>query len=65
MICQRLKKWGYSLDFVQIYNYGIPFENVCGQLNKFRGFKNDAGRARKGLGILKLSEKDFKIKADF
>jgi hypothetical protein len=39
-----------SLDFVQIYNYGIPFENVCGQLNKFKkDFKNDAGRARKGL----------------
>jgi hypothetical protein len=65
MICQRLKNWG-SLDFVQIYNYGIPFENVCGQLNKFkRDFKNDAGRARKGLGILKLSEKILKLKLIF
>jgi hypothetical protein len=26
-----------SLDFVQIYNYGIPFENVCGQLNIQKG----------------------------
>jgi hypothetical protein len=46
----KAKKLGLSsLDFVQIYNYGIPFENVCGQLNKFKRFQNDAGRARKGL----------------
>jgi nicotinamide riboside kinase len=57
-----------SLDFVQIYNYGIPFENVCGQLNKFKkGISKMmlVEPAKVFKGILKLSEKDFKIKADF
>jgi hypothetical protein len=49
MICQRLN-WGYRRSILSKFTYGIPFENVCGQLNKFkRGFQNDAGRARKGL----------------
>jgi hypothetical protein len=55
-----------SLDFVQIYNYGIPFENVCGQLNIQKGIsKMMLVEPAKFKGILKLSEKDFKIKADF
>jgi hypothetical protein len=55
-----------SLDFVQIYNYGIPFENVCRQLNKFkRDFKNDVEPAKVFKGILKLSEKILKLKLIF
>jgi hypothetical protein len=37
---------------------------VCKQLIHQRE-KNDAGRARKGLGILKLSEKILKLKLIF
>jgi nicotinamide riboside kinase len=57
-----------SLDFVQIYNYGIPFENVCRQLKTFKkGISKMmlVEPAKVFNGILKLSEKDFKIKADF
>jgi hypothetical protein len=56
-----------SLDFVQIYNYGIPFENVCGQLNKFkRDFKMMLVEPAKVFkGILKLSEKILKLKLIF
>jgi nicotinamide riboside kinase len=57
-----------SLDFVQIYNYGIPFENVCMQLKTFKkGISKMmlVEPAKVFNGILKLSEKDFKIKADF
>jgi nicotinamide riboside kinase len=57
-----------SLDFVQIYNYGIPFENVCRQLKTFKkGISKMmlVEPAKVFNGILKLSEKDFKIKAAF
>ena len=57
-----------SLDFVQIYNHGIPFENVCKQLDIFK-----IGISKMVLvepativkGILKLSENDFISKANF
>jgi nicotinamide riboside kinase len=57
-----------SLDFVQIYNHGIPFKNVCKQLNTFKKGISKMMLVEPATvfnGILKLSEKDFKIKADF
>jgi hypothetical protein len=58
MICQRLKNWVIVARFCP-YNYGIPFENVCGQLNTFkRDFKMMLVEPAKVFkGILKLSEK--------
>jgi len=57
-----------SADFVQIYNHGIPFENIVSQLEIFKN-----GIAKANLiapatidnGILSLSEDDFEKKAVF
>jgi nicotinamide riboside kinase len=57
-----------STDFVQIYEYGIPLENIQKQLDIFK-----SGIAKTILvkpatvsdGILKLSEGDFQQKAHF
>jgi hypothetical protein len=35
MICQRLRT-GVIVSILSNYNYGIPFENVCRQLNTFK-----------------------------
>ncbi|MCI4444334.1 MAG: DUF4301 family protein, partial [Lentimicrobium sp.] len=65
----KAKKMGFSsLDFVQIYEHGIPLGNIQNQLNIFK-----KGIAKAVLlepatiskGILKLSENDFQQKADF
>jgi nicotinamide riboside kinase len=65
----KAKKMGFSsLDFVQIYEYGISLENIENQLNIF---KNGIAKtvlvepAKVFKGILKLSENDFQQKADF
>jgi len=64
-----LKEKGLSSqDFVEIYNHGIPFENILKQLDIFKN-----GIAKSSLispatinnGILSLSEVDFKEKASF
>lgn len=64
-----LKEKGLSSqDFVEIYNHGIPFENILKQLDIF---KNGIGKsslispATINNGILSLSEVDFKEKASF
>ncbi|WP_291097081.1 MULTISPECIES: DUF4301 family protein [unclassified Flavobacterium] len=57
-----------SLDFAQIYEHGISLENIQKQLNFF---KNGISKtilvepATVPNGILKLSENDFHLKADF
>jgi nicotinamide riboside kinase len=63
----KAKKMGLSsLDFVQIYERGIPFENFEKQLNMF---KNGISKivlvepATLFKGILKLSDLDFRQKA--
>jgi len=65
----KAKKMGFSsLDFVQIYEYGIPLESIKNQLNIF---KNGISKtvlvepATAYNGILKLSVNDFQQKADF
>ena len=69
MIWKKPLKTGLSsLDFVQIYEYGIPFENIQKQLTIFK-----KGIAKTVLvepatvsnGILKFSTDDFKQKAQF
>ena len=63
------KEMGFSsLDFVQIYNYGIPLENIQNQLNSYKNGISKAvivKPAKISDGILKLSETDFQQKADF
>jgi len=66
---KKAKKMGFSsLDFVQIYEHGIPLENIQNQLNYF---KNGISKtvlveaAKVSNGILKLSEDDFQQKANF
>jgi nicotinamide riboside kinase len=65
----KAKEMGLSsLDFVQIYNHAIPFENVFKQLNTFKKGISKMMLVEPATvfnGILKLSEKDFKIKANF
>ena len=57
-----------SIDFLQIYEYGIPLENIQKQI-KF--FQNGVSKnilvspATLSKGILELSEIDFQKKADF
>lgn len=65
----KAKKLGFSsLDFVQIFELGVPLENIQSQLENF---KNGITKtvlvepATVSNGILKLSEDDFQIKADF
>ena len=63
------KKIGLSSeDFVQIYNHGIPFENILKQLEIFRNGiakSNLINPATIGNGIFDFSELEFQQKADF
>lgn len=63
------KKMGFSsVDFVQIYEHGIPFENVQKQLSLFQNGiakSNLVGAATLFNGIVKLSESDFQEKEAF
>lgn len=63
------KEMGFSsLDFVQIYNYGIPLENIENHLNSYKNGISKAVLVKPAKileGILKLSETDFQQKADF
>lgn len=65
----KAKKMGFSsLDFVQIYEHGIPLENIQNQLDIF---KNGISKtvlvepAKVSKGILKLSEIGLQQKAAF
>jgi len=66
---EKAKKMEFSsLDFVQIYEHGIPLENIQNQLQIFKkGIPKTvlAEPATVSNGILKLSENDFHLKADF
>lgn len=63
------KKMGFSsLDFVQIFELGVPLENIQSQLENFKNGitkTNLVEPATVSNGILKLSADDFQIKADF
>ncbi|MFE3846402.1 DUF4301 family protein [Flavobacterium sp. LB3P45] len=63
------KKMGFSpADFVQVYEQGVPLENIKQQLSFFRNGiekSNLVGPATLFNGILKLSEKNFQEKAIF
>ncbi|MCI9846744.1 DUF4301 family protein [Flavobacterium pectinovorum] len=57
-----------SADFVEIYNHGIPFENILKQLKIFKkGISkcNLISPATVNNGILSLSTADFEEKANF
>ncbi|MDI5886774.1 DUF4301 family protein [Flavobacterium yafengii] len=57
-----------SLDFIQIYEKGVSLKNIQQQLGFFRNGitkSNLVGPATLFNGILKLSENDFRIKADY
>ncbi|WP_406845151.1 DUF4301 family protein [Flavobacterium soyae] len=57
-----------SEDFVEIYNHGIPFENILKQLKIFKkgiAKSNLISPATVNNGILSLSETDFAEKASF
>ncbi len=65
----KAKEMGFSsLDFVQIYEHGIPIQNTQNQLDFF---KNGIPKtiliepAKVSKGILKYSESDYIQKADF
>ncbi len=66
---EKAKKMGFSsLDFVQIYNYGIPLENIQNQLDSYKNGISKAVLVKPATildGILKLSETNFQQKADF
>jgi nicotinamide riboside kinase len=66
---EKAKNMGLSsLDFVQIYEHGIPLENIQKQLNIFKdGISKTVlvEPATVSKGVLKLSENDFQQKADF
>lgn len=63
------KQMGFSsLDFVQIYQYGISLKNIQNQLNSYKNGIAKAVLVKPAIlsdGILKLSETDFQQKADF
>ncbi|TDE31860.1 MULTISPECIES: DUF4301 family protein [Flavobacterium] len=65
----KAKEMGLSsLDFVQIYEKGVPLKNIQEQLSFFRNGitrSNLVGPATLFNGILKLSENDFRQKADY
>lgn len=65
----KAKENGFSsADFVQIYEHGIPIENILQQLEIFKSeiVKNNLIRpATIGDGILNLSENDFLEKATY
>ena len=57
-----------SIDFLQIYEHGIPLENIKRQLNIFKeGIQKIVlvNPATLNDGILKFSDSDFKQKANF
>ena len=57
-----------SVDFLQIYQHGIPIENIKRQLSIFNeGIKKTVlvDPATLNHGVLKLSDADFQKKADF
>ena len=66
---ENAKQMGFSsLDFVQIYNYGIPLENIKNQFNSYKNGISKAVLVKPAMisdGILKLSETDFQQKANF
>lgn len=66
---EKALKMGFSsADFVQIYEYGIPLENIQKQLTIFKkGISKTVlvEPATISKGILKLSQNDFQQKADF
>jgi nicotinamide riboside kinase len=66
---EKALKMGFSsADFVQIYEHGIPFENIQNQLTIFKnGISKTvlAEPATVSNGILKLSKNDFQLKANF
>ncbi|HEY4628178.1 MAG TPA: DUF4301 family protein [Flavobacterium sp.] len=66
---EKAKKMGFSsLDFVQIYEYGISLENIEKQLFIFKNGISKAiliEPAKVSKGILKLLENDFQQKAKF
>ena len=66
---EKALKMGFSsADFVQIYEYGIPLENIQKQLTIFKkGISKTilVEPATVSNGILKLSAADFQQKADF
>lgn len=66
---EKAKKMGFSsLDFVQIYEYGISLENIQNQFNFFiNGITKTVlvNPATVSNGVLKLSEYDFQQKAVF
>lgn len=66
---EKALKMGFSpQDFVQIYEYGIPLENIQKQLTIFKkGISKTilVEPATISNGILKLSKNDFQQKADF
>ncbi|GGE98344.1 DUF4301 family protein [Flavobacterium limi] len=63
------KRKGFSsADFVEIYNHGIPFENILKQLKIFKkgiAKSNLISPATVNNGILSLSTADFEEKAAF
>lgn len=63
------KKKGFSSsDFVEIYDHGIPFENILKQLKIFKkgvSKSNLISPATINNGILSLSDADFEKKATF
>ena len=65
----KAKKLGLSsIDFVQIYQHGIPLENIQNQLNIFKNGISKTVLVQPATvlnGILKLSENDFQQKAIF
>ena len=66
---EKAKQMGFSsLDFVQIYKYGIPLQNIENQLTSYKNGISKAVLVKPAMiseGILKLSEADFQHKADF
>jgi nicotinamide riboside kinase len=67
-LTEAMKMGFSSVDFVQIYEHGVPLENIKQQLSFFRNGiakSNLVGSATLFNGVLKLSENDFKEKAAF
>ncbi|MBC7847888.1 MAG: DUF4301 family protein [Flavobacterium sp.] len=66
---EKALKMGFSSqDFVQIYEYGIPLENIQKQLTIFKkGISKTilVEPATASNGLLKISAKDFQQKAQF
>ncbi len=65
----KAKEMGFSsLDFLQIYEKGVPLKNIQQQLSFFKNGitkSNLVGPATLFDGILKLSESDFRLNADY